>query len=139
MLDALMLAVLLGGFGSLFWLGAAELPASPPCCYGSRIAIVRLTLSLNSGVRTGFGTAKLLESVQACGSISEAARVVGMDYKRAWWWRGGLKQRSCNWRRAISKRLRRTRFPPRPQGLNISSHAGYQFSRLLHRDRLAAA
>lgn len=45
---------------------------------------LRLTLVLNSGARIGPGKAALLESVHSTGSISAAARSMGMDYKRAW-------------------------------------------------------
>jgi molybdate transport system regulatory protein len=48
------------------------------------MARLRLTLTLDSGARIGPGKAQLLESVQASGSISAAARALGMDYKRAW-------------------------------------------------------
>jgi molybdate transport system regulatory protein len=37
-----------------------------------------------SGARIGPGKAALLESVRSSGSISAAARAMGMDYKRAW-------------------------------------------------------
>lgn len=43
-----------------------------------------LTLVLDSGARIGPGKAALLDSVRATGSISAAARAMGMDYKRAW-------------------------------------------------------
>jgi molybdate transport system regulatory protein len=48
------------------------------------MARLRLTLVLESGARIGPGKAALLESVRATGSISAAARSMGMDYKRAW-------------------------------------------------------
>jgi molybdate transport system regulatory protein len=48
------------------------------------MAHLRLTLVLNSGARIGPGKAALLESVHSSGSISGAARAMGMDYKRAW-------------------------------------------------------
>jgi len=48
------------------------------------MAHIRLTLLMASGARIGPGKAELLESVQASGSISAAARAMGMDYKRAW-------------------------------------------------------
>jgi molybdate transport system regulatory protein len=37
-----------------------------------------------SGARIGPGKAALLEGVRSSGSISAAARALGMDYKRAW-------------------------------------------------------
>ena len=48
------------------------------------MANLQLTLVLNSGARIGPGKAALLESVHSTGSISGAARSMGMDYKRAW-------------------------------------------------------
>ena len=48
------------------------------------MARLKLTLVLNSGARIGPGKAALLESVRDTGSISAAARAMGMDYKRAW-------------------------------------------------------
>jgi molybdate transport system regulatory protein len=50
----------------------------------AHMAHLRLTLVLNSGARIGPGKAALLESVHSSGSISAAARAMGMDYKRAW-------------------------------------------------------
>lgn len=48
------------------------------------MARIKVTLVLNSGSRIGPGKAALLESIQSTGSISGAARAMGMDYKRAW-------------------------------------------------------
>lgn len=48
------------------------------------MARLQITLVLASGARMGPGKAALLDSVQATGSISAAARAMGMDYKRAW-------------------------------------------------------
>ena len=48
------------------------------------MARLKLTLVLNSGARIGPGKVTLLESVRDTGSISAAARAMGMDYKRAW-------------------------------------------------------
>jgi molybdate transport system regulatory protein len=48
------------------------------------MAHLRLTIVMDSGARIGPGKAALLESVRATGSISAAARSMGMDYKRAW-------------------------------------------------------
>jgi molybdate transport system regulatory protein len=48
------------------------------------MARLQLTLVLDSGARIGPGKAELLESVHSTGSISAAARSMGMDYKRAW-------------------------------------------------------
>ena len=45
---------------------------------------VKVSIVFESGARIGPGKAKLLESVQDTGSISAAARDMGMAYKRAW-------------------------------------------------------
>ena len=39
---------------------------------------------MDSGARIGPGKASLLENIHSTGSISAAARAMGMDYKRAW-------------------------------------------------------
>jgi len=46
------------------------------------MAYLKLILVLDSGARVGSGKAALLAS--STGSISAAARSMGMDYKRAW-------------------------------------------------------
>ena len=48
------------------------------------MARLKLTVILASGARIGPGKTTLLESIRDTGSISAAARVMGMDYKRAW-------------------------------------------------------
>jgi|SRR5271166_2315845 len=48
------------------------------------MARLRLTFILDSGARIGPGKAALLENIHSTGSISAAARAMGMDYKRAW-------------------------------------------------------
>ena len=48
------------------------------------MARVRVSIVFESGARIGPGKAKLLESIRDTGSISAAAREMGMDYKRAW-------------------------------------------------------
>ena len=45
---------------------------------------IRISIVLESGARIGPGKARLLESIRDTGSISAAARDMGMDYKRAW-------------------------------------------------------
>lgn len=52
--------------------------------YANTMAKLKLTILLDSGARVGPGKVALLESIQQTGSISAAARSVGMDYKRAW-------------------------------------------------------
>jgi molybdate transport system regulatory protein len=48
------------------------------------MARVRVSIVFASGARIGPGKAKLLESIRDTGSISAAARDMGMSYKRAW-------------------------------------------------------
>jgi molybdate transport system regulatory protein len=48
------------------------------------MARLKLIIDLVSGARVGSGKAALLESVRHTGSMSAAARVVAVDYKRAW-------------------------------------------------------
>jgi molybdate transport system regulatory protein len=45
---------------------------------------VRISIVFESGARIGPGKAELLESIRDTGSISAAARKMGMSYKRAW-------------------------------------------------------
>ena len=49
-----------------------------------RMPALHLNITFASGARIGPGKATLLESVRDTGSISGAARTMGMDYKRAW-------------------------------------------------------
>ena len=48
------------------------------------MARVRISIVFDSGARIGPGKARLLESIRDTGSISAAAREMGMSYKRAW-------------------------------------------------------
>jgi molybdate transport system regulatory protein len=48
------------------------------------VARVRVSIVFKSGARIGPGKTKLLESIRDTGSISAAAREMGMSYKRAW-------------------------------------------------------
>lgn len=48
------------------------------------MARLKLSIVLGSGARFGPGKAALLESIRDTGSISAAARGMGMSYKRAW-------------------------------------------------------
>src|SRR6478672_9366069 len=48
------------------------------------MARLRVSVVFESGARIGAGKAKLLESIRDTGSISAAARGMGMSYKRAW-------------------------------------------------------
>jgi molybdate transport system regulatory protein len=47
-------------------------------------AQIHVNITFSSGARIGSGKATLLESIRDTGSISAAARALGMDYKRAW-------------------------------------------------------
>jgi molybdate transport system regulatory protein len=48
------------------------------------MARLRVSIVFDSGARIGPGKARLLESIRDTGSISAAARDMGMSYKRAW-------------------------------------------------------
>jgi molybdate transport system regulatory protein len=48
------------------------------------VAQVRVIIVFESGARIGPGKATLLQSIRDTGSISAAARQMGMSYKRAW-------------------------------------------------------
>ena len=48
------------------------------------MAGLRVSIHFKSGARVGPGKAALLESIHNTGSISAAARGMGMTYKRAW-------------------------------------------------------
>lgn len=51
---------------------------------GARIAKPRLRILLGSEIAIGPGKADLLEAIAQSGSISSAARQMGMSYRRAW-------------------------------------------------------
>jgi len=48
------------------------------------MAKLKISIVFDSGARIGPGKAALLDSIRDSGSISAAARGMGMDYKRAW-------------------------------------------------------
>jgi len=48
------------------------------------VAQPRLRVLLGSAIAVGPGKADLLEAIDRCGSISAAARSLGMSYRRAW-------------------------------------------------------
>src|SRR6267142_2348791 len=52
--------------------------------HSAGMARLRVSIVFESGARIGPGKAKLLESIRNTGSISAAAREMGMSYKRAW-------------------------------------------------------
>src|ERR1700730_6219806 len=56
----------------------------PRTWHSAGMARVRVSIVFGSGARIGPGKAKLLESIRDTGSISAAARDMGMSYKRAW-------------------------------------------------------
>ena len=56
------------------------------------MARLKLSIVLDSGARFGPGKAALLESIRDTGSISAAARDMGMSYKRAWLLLGSINQ-----------------------------------------------
>jgi molybdate transport system regulatory protein len=47
-------------------------------------AHVRVRIDFDSGSSIGPGKIALLERIGACGSLSQAARELGLSYKRAW-------------------------------------------------------
>jgi molybdate transport system regulatory protein len=55
-----------------------------PAWHSAGMAKVRISIVFESGARIGPGKAALLESIRDTGSISAAARDMGMSYKRAW-------------------------------------------------------
>ena len=57
---------------------------TPSRMHSANMARVRVSIVFESGARIGPGKAKLLESIRDTGSISAAAREMGMSYKRAW-------------------------------------------------------
>jgi molybdate transport system regulatory protein len=52
--------------------------------YSVGVARLKVSIVFESGARIGPGKAKLLEGIRDTGSISAAARDMGMSYKRAW-------------------------------------------------------
>ncbi len=52
--------------------------------HSAGMARVRISIVFEAGARIGPGKAALLESIRDTGSISAAARDMGMSYKRAW-------------------------------------------------------
>lgn len=62
----------------------ARRAASPVLAPSEPMAFIQVNLIFDSGARIGPGKATLLESIRDTGSISAAARALGMDYKRAW-------------------------------------------------------
>lgn len=59
---------------------APKLPGTP---YGEHVR-ARLWITGNNGGYLGVGKVQLLEAIAEKGSISQAAKAIGMSYKRAW-------------------------------------------------------
>jgi molybdate transport system regulatory protein len=57
---------------------------SPKAVPSKAVPSLSLRIDLDSEARIGPGKIQLLESIQACGSISAAGRAMEMSYKRAW-------------------------------------------------------
>ena len=53
-------------------------------CDSAAMARLKVSIVFESGARIGPGKAALLKSIRDTGSISAAARDMGMSYKRAW-------------------------------------------------------
>ncbi len=60
----------------------SKLTMRKPC--PKALPSLSLRIDLDSEARIGPGKIQLLESIQACGSISAAGRAMDMSYKRAW-------------------------------------------------------
>jgi hypothetical protein len=58
---------------------------NPRAWHSADMARIRISIVFESGARIGPGKAKLLESIRDTGSISAAARDMGMSYKRAYY------------------------------------------------------
>jgi molybdate transport system regulatory protein len=50
----------------------------------ARAVHVRIRVDFDSGTSLGPGKVALLQQIHACGSLSQAARVLGLSYRRAW-------------------------------------------------------
>jgi molybdate transport system regulatory protein len=62
------------------------------------MATLKLSIHFESGARIGSGKVALLESLRDTGSISAAARDMGMTYKRAWLLVDSINQAIKVWR-----------------------------------------
>jgi molybdate transport system regulatory protein len=56
------------------------------------IPIIRIRIDFTDNVNLGPGKIALLEAIKSSGSISDAARSLGMSYRRAWMLINSLKQ-----------------------------------------------
>jgi len=60
-------------------------PRAAPYRRTSRVkAVIRFRVDVGSALAIGPGKISLLETIEQTGSLSEAARVLGMSYRRAW-------------------------------------------------------
>lgn len=48
------------------------------------MSTIRFRVDFNDGCSVGVGKIRLLEAVERTGSLSQAAREIGMSYRRAW-------------------------------------------------------
>jgi molybdate transport system regulatory protein len=55
-------------------------------------AVIRIRIDFAENVHVGPGKIALLEAIKSTGSISDAARALGMSYRRAWMLINSLKQ-----------------------------------------------
>jgi molybdate transport system regulatory protein len=54
--------------------------------------VIRIRIDFSDNVNLGPGKIALLEAIKTTGSISDAARALGMSYRRAWMLINSLKQ-----------------------------------------------
>ena len=66
------------------------------------MARVKVSIVFESGARIGPGKARLLKSIRDTGSISAAAREMGMSYKRAWVLLDSITRKVCEGHNRIS-------------------------------------
>ncbi len=62
----------------------ASMPTSAGEVSGSTLARLSIRIDLEGGCRIGPGKVRLLELIEATGSISAAGRAMAMSYRRAW-------------------------------------------------------
>ncbi len=58
--------------------------------------VIRIRIDFAENVHVGPGKIALLEAIKSTGSISDAARSLGMSYRRAWMLINSLKQGFCD-------------------------------------------
>ena len=62
----------------------ATMPTTAGEVSGSTLARLSIRIDLDGGCRIGPGKVRLLELIEATGSISAAGRAMAMSYRRAW-------------------------------------------------------